>query len=155
MWELSYNVNDKYDSKTLGDSRVARWNVALDLIKEHPIIGYGIGKEKDALEMGFRNQGMDIAARYRYDSHNLFLGYTLEAGILGLVILLYYLSSNFFFFFKHKDVLFLLFFLSVLGMCLIENYLNNNAAITFLAFFGNLFLYETQMVKSNMKNELS
>ena len=40
-------------------------------------------------------------------------------------------------------------------MCLIEDYLNNNAAITFLAFFGNLFLFQTLLLKANKEDELS
>lgn len=155
IWELSFNVNDKYNSKTFGDSRVARWNVALDLIKDQPIIGYGVGNEKDVLEIGYRNDSMLISAQNRYDAHNLFLGYAIETGIFGLLILVYYIFNSLFLFFKFKKTMYFLFFLSVLGMCLIEDYLNNNAAITFLAYFGNLFLFQTLLVKSNTEDELS
>lgn len=154
LWELTFNVNDKYNSKTLGDSRVARWDVAIDLIKNHPLIGYGVGNEKNILEEGFLKEGMNISARNKYDSHNLFLGYAIETGVLSMLILLYYLFTNLFFFIKYKNAMFILFLFSVIGMCLIENYLNNNAAITFLAFFGNLFLFEAYFLKANTKDEL-
>lgn len=155
MWELSFNVNEKYNSNTLGDSRVSRWNVAIDLIKEHPLIGYGVGNEKDILEIGYRKEGMLISATNRYDAHNLFLGYAIEIGIIGLLILIYYIFNSLYLFFSFKKVMYFIFFLSVLGICLIEDYLNNNAAITYLAFFGNLFLFQTCLAQANKDDELS
>ena len=154
LWELSYNVNNKYNYKTLGDSRVARWNVAMDLIKDKPLLGYGIGNEKDVLEKGFRKEGMVISAGNRYDAHNLFLGYAIELGIIGFLLLSYYLLASLFIFLKFRKSMHFLFFLSVLGICLIEDYLNNNAAVTFIAFYGNLFLFQTLLVKTDNEKEV-
>jgi O-antigen ligase len=155
IWELSFNVNKKYNSKTLGDSRVARWNVAIDLIKDHPIVGYGIGNEKDVLEIGYRKEGMLISATNRYDAHNLFLGYALEAGFISMAILIFYIFNSLFFFFRLKSALNFLFFFAIFGICLVEDYLNNNAAIIFLAYFGNLFLFQTFLSIAKIKDELS
>ena len=98
---------------------------------------------------------MLISAANRYDAHNLFLGYAIETGIIGLLILFYYLFNSLFLFYRFKKIMYFLFFVSILGMCLIEDYLNNNAAITFLAFFGNLFLFQTLLLKANKEDELS
>ena len=78
-----------------------------------------------------------------------------ETGIIGLLILFYYLFNSLFLFYRFKKIMYFLFFVSILGMCLIEDYLNNNAAITFLAFFGNLFLFQTLLLKANKEDELS
>lgn len=154
LWELTFNVNEKYNSDTLGDSRVARWDAAMGLIAEHPFIGYGVGNEKDVLETVYLKGGMATSAKNRYDAHNLFIGYAIEIGLIGSLLLVFYLISALVIFSKSKKLMCFLFFLSVLGMCLIEDYLNNNAAITFLAFFGNLILFQTWVTKAKDVNEV-
>ena len=147
LWDLSFNVGEKYNSKTLGDSRLARWSVAVDLIREKPFFGYGLGKEKDILEMGFQNQNMIVAAQNRYDAHNQFLGYSIELGLFGLAALLYYFFTSAWVFYKSQNVIYLLFIINVFAICLFEDYLNNNAGVIFVAFYANLFLLTELLAK--------
>ncbi|MFT6843001.1 MAG: O-antigen ligase [Psychroserpens sp.] len=151
-WELSYNVGQKYNSNTIGDSRVARWKSALGLIVERPILGYGVGKEKDFLEESYRQNNMMVAAESRYDSHNQFLGYTIEGGIVNLVLFLFIIFSSVYFIVKSRDLIAMFFILNVAAICLFENYFNRNAGITFFAFYGTVFLYIS--ILTNKKEKL-
>lgn len=145
VWELSYNAEETYNSKTLGDSRVARWDAALELIYEKPLLGYGVGTEKKILVEKYKEKGLFIAASNRYDAHNQFISYTIESGILGLFIFIFYIGSNLIFSFKSKDLIASFFFISLIFISLVENFFNNNAGITFIAFFGTVFLFSSQL----------
>ncbi len=150
-WELSYNVGQKYNSNTVGDSRVARWKSALELIAERPFFGYGVGKEKDFLEESYRQNNMMIAAKNRYDSHNQFLGYTIEGGIINLLLFLFIIFSSIFFIVKSRDLIAMFFILNVVAICFFENYFNRNAGITFFAFYGTVFLYISILTNNKEK----
>lgn len=141
VWELSHNINESYNTNTKGDSRLARWSAALELIYEKPIIGYGVGAEKDKLEIIFHKKNMLIAANKRYDAHNQYLSYILELGVVGLLLFVFYLGVNLFYAIKARDFISSLFVLSIALIGLVENFFNNNAGITFIAFFGTVFLF--------------
>lgn len=147
LWELTFNVGEKYNSTTVGDSRLARWSVALESISQRPILGYGVGKEKDVLKKGYIKEGMLSSAKKRYDTHNQFLGYVMDAGIVGLATILYYFIFSFFLFYKSQNFMFIILLLQILAICLFENYLNNNAGIIYVAFYSNLFLFIAFLTK--------
>jgi O-antigen ligase len=139
-WELSNEIGTKYNSKNSGDSRVARWSLAIDLIKDKPIFGYGVSKETKILNTAFIENEMITSAKMEYNAHNQFITTTLESGFIGLFFLLYYFSHNLYVAISKKDNLFLIFLLSIFVICLIESYFKRNAGITFVSFFTTLLL---------------
>ncbi|PKP25094.1 MAG: hypothetical protein CVU03_09705 [Bacteroidetes bacterium HGW-Bacteroidetes-2] len=141
VWELTPNVSESYNTNTKGDSRVSRWGSALELFYEKPFFGYGVGSEKGLLEKKYLKNNLLYAAQNKYDTHNQYLSYLIESGVLGLVILLFFLSTNIYFAFKAKDIISALFIVSIALIGLVENFFNNNAGITFIAFFGSVFLF--------------
>lgn len=140
-WELSYEVGTKYNEKGSGDSRLARWDAALELIMDKPIFGYGVSAESDVLKQKYTEMKMYAAAQQGYNSHNQFLGYGIEGGFLALFILCIYLGRNIIAAIRSKSQLEFFFYLSILSICLVENYLLRNAGITFVSFFGSVFLF--------------
>ncbi len=141
LWDLSYNAGEKYNSKTIGDSRAARWVVAKDLILEKPFFGHGLGVEKNLLTEKYKENGLYIAATNRYDAHNQYLSYTIESGIIGLLAFLLFLGLNIITSLKSKDMISFYFFFSLICISLVENFFTNNAGITFIAFFSTIFLF--------------
>tara|TARA_B110000046_G_scaffold111743_1_gene118944 strand:+ start:10659 stop:11927 length:1269 start_codon:yes stop_codon:yes gene_type:complete len=140
-WETSEQINTMYNSKNSGDSRIARWNSALKVIKRKPFIGYGTNTEKDVLANQYKMDGLEKSHTFRYDAHNLYLSYTIEYGIIGLLVLLFYLFSNIFLAIKSRNLEYFVFF-SVIGViCVFESYLKNNAGITFVAFFSAILYF--------------
>lgn len=148
-WELSDQVDTTYNNKITADSRIARWDSALEVIGEKLFFGHGSYTEKDILAESYKKNGMMVSYTNRYDAHNLYLSFMVEFGIFGLVVLLFFLFSNIYFSLKYKDpAYFLLFFIICVISCF-ESYLKNNAAITFVVLFGGVFLYVNYFSKSN------
>lgn len=140
-WELSYEVGTKYNTKGSGDSRLARWDAALQLVKDRPMLGYGVSQESVVLKQQYLKMDMNTAAKEGYNAHNQFLGFAIEGGLIALALLCFYLFYNLLLSYRVKDIISLFFFLSVGIICLVENYLLRNAGITFVSFYATIFLY--------------
>ncbi|MBS7787522.1 O-antigen ligase family protein [Flavobacterium sp. CYK-55] len=144
IWDLTPNVNTAYNGKYKADSRIVRWETAISLIKERPILGYGCAMEKKVLHQKFEQNGLNFAAKNNYDAHNQYLSITIEFGLIGLSLFLFYLFSNLYFSIQEKDKTVIVFFISLLSIAVFENIFKNNAGIIFIAFFSNLFLFTHQ-----------
>ncbi len=68
-------------------ARVVAWNAAIDMIKEDPLFGKGIG--------GFRSQYESGITGWIKYPHNIFLNVTVEFGLIGLILFLYLLYKIF------------------------------------------------------------
>lgn len=141
LWELTYKVDDNYNSSGKGDSRLARWHAALNLIIKKPLLGYGVLSESNELLYEYKRLGMKSAAENEYNAHNQYLGFTLEGGIFSFLALLCFLFFNLYISLKSRDLVFFFFVISVSSICFIENYLIRNAGVVFVAFFSSMFLF--------------
>jgi len=140
QWETSKNVNTKINKDNGGDSRLARWSSIIELIKDKPLIGYGTGNEKEVLERQFIKDGLTFSVENRYDSHNLYLSYFIQFGLVGVIVFIIYLFGNICVSIKSKNILLGALTCSVLLISIFENFLNNNAGIVYVAFFQNVLL---------------
>jgi O-antigen ligase len=140
-WELSDQVDTKYNSKTHADSRIVRWKSGLKVIERKPIFGYGTRTEKGILAVQYKKDGLENSYKLKYDSHNLFLTYTIEFGMIGLLVLCFYLFTNVFLSIKYKNIEYFIFFNMIIIICVFESFLKNNAGITFVAFFSAIFYF--------------
>ena len=141
LWELSKKANTNYNFKGKGDSRMARWGAAWNIIEKQPLLGYGVFNETKVLGDEFLRLSMESSYKMKYNAHNQFLGFIIEGGVLSGVALVVFFVVNFFMAFKRKDVLFFFFTFSVFSICLIENYLVRNAGIVFVSFFSSIYLF--------------
>lgn len=142
-WESSSQINSKFNEENGGDSRLARWNSIKEVIAQEPLFGHGIGNEKSILENQFQKDGLEFSADNRYDSHNLYLSYGVQFGIVGVVLLMFYYLSNLIVSVRKRKPVFFFLIFGLIFISLFENYLNNNAGIVFTAFFQNLLLFES------------
>ena len=142
QWELTDQVNTSYGTKEItADSRIARWEAALEAFGHKPIYGYGTLTEKDILADFYLKNNLIVSYNNRYDAHNLYLSFAVEYGIIGVLLFLFYIISNLVIAIKWRDVefIFLLFMIGTISC--FESYLQNNAAITFVALFGSVLLF--------------
>lgn len=146
-WELSYEINSKYNSKGKGDSRLARWHAAIELIKKKPIVGYGVGKERSVLAEQYSKMQMYFASEKRYNSHNQYLGVILEGGMVSFLFFLIFLISNLVISIKYRDIIFCVFVINISVISVVENIFIRNAGIIFIAFFSSLFLFSIKLKK--------
>ncbi|WP_452219082.1 O-antigen ligase family protein [Lacinutrix undariae] len=141
LWELSDSNKATPDFKVSGESRMLRWGAAVQIIKEKPLLGYGVFKEREVLCSEYLKRNMQSSYQRAYNAHNQFLGFTIEGGLVSGAILVLFFLTNFYISFKRKDILYAFFVFSVLSICLIENYLIRNAGVIFISFFSSLYLY--------------
>ncbi len=146
-WELSNEVGTEYSYNRKGDSRFARWKSGISVIKKKPILGHGLHSEKGVLVKEYKINGMQASIVNRYDSHNQFISFFIQFGLIGLVIIVYFIS-NFYFAFKTKNVIYFALIFIIFSICLVENYLNMNAGVLFVAFFSSVFLAQEKNSKS-------
>jgi O-antigen ligase len=115
--------------------------MAFQIIKENFWIGTGTGgyymsyKQKYDQNQFFKDQ------QFRQRSHNMFLSYWIDFGIIGLIYICFALFAPVFMEQKLRSFLMLIFLLIVLLSFMNEDSLNNHDAISFFAFFYPLYLY--------------
>jgi len=143
LWELSDNIGTYNTSNSQKvDSRWSRWLVALEAIKEKPLLGYGGGVENEVLLEKYKEYKMNNSISQEYNAHNQYLGFAIRFGIFGALLLLVYFIKNGVTAFRHQNLLFLS-FLTILFWCfMVENILDRNMGINFVAVFGTLFYAE-------------
>ncbi len=71
------------------ESRTYVWGAALELIKEKPLFGYGMGDVDDALVGKYKEKGYGLAAAKELNAHNQYLQMTLYGG--GVALALFFL----------------------------------------------------------------
>ena len=94
--ELKFQLHEAKDPN--GHSllqRIAYWKTAWAIIKDHPVIGVGIGDVDYAFKTKYKATGSTLLPENQRRSHNLFLTTWLAIGIfgfIGLVLILCWLS---------------------------------------------------------------
>ena len=141
-FELSSDTKVKFNSHSSSNPRMARYISAVKLIKKKPLLGYGTTGEKIKLKQQFIEDGLGIAAKQNYNSHNQYLGFTVRYGVVGLVFLIFFFCSNFYLAWSVKDKHYLFLVTLVASICLVENYFDRNFGITFSAVFFTIFSYQ-------------
>jgi len=137
IWELGNNVDtSNIDSKKKSDSRMSRWTVSYQIIMEKPLFGHGTGSEQDKLVEGYESEGMKASEQQKFNAHNQFLGFGIQFGLFGMLLLFMYFLLNLKEAILKSDYL----SLAIIGMlfccCLTENYLIRNMGVNFVAIFG-------------------
>lgn len=139
VWDLTENVgNSNTTKKLVSDSRMARWQVAVDKILEKPIFGYGTGMEMTVLKEGYLDNQMIFSLKKKYNAHNQYLNYLIELGLVGLIILIFFLTFNSYQAIKTKNYEQLLLIIFIICISTTENILVRNMGITFFAMFFSI-----------------
>jgi O-antigen ligase len=89
------NVSAAYEKETSMGSRIIAWKNAIELVKEHPLLGVGTGGYEPAFVDHVKDQeGQENFLHH--DPHNQFLKILAELGIVGLVIFFSFLGATLF-----------------------------------------------------------
>lgn len=141
VWEIDVYRKGGNPSGHSVAQRLEYYKMAMQIVKEHFWFGNGTGgyymvyQEKYDQNKFFQNQ------EYRQRSHNMFLSYLIDFGLIGMCYICFALAAPVFLERKTKNFLLLIFLLIVLISFLNEDTLNNHDAISFFAFFYPLYLY--------------
>jgi O-antigen ligase len=138
-----YNVFQiKSIDKTSAESTTVRmliWNEAIQISKEHPIIGVSPGNANDALYEGYKQNGLTGAYEKKLNAHSQYFQTTIGLGLVGLLSLLSLFAVPLFTN-RNKIVIFFI------GICalnfLTESMFQTMAGCIFFGYFYSLICFQ-------------
>ncbi len=86
--DFKTTANAHIDNTTIEKSRLLTWDASIQLIKEAPILGYGIGDTNEVLIERYKELDYFQNFNYKYNAHNQFLQTFLQTGIIGFGVLI-------------------------------------------------------------------
>jgi len=141
VWEFDVYRKGGNPSGHSVTQRIEYYKMAFQIIKENFWLGTGTGGYDLAYQKKYDQNKFFKEQKFRQRSHNMFLSYLIDFGLIGLIYICTALFSPVFLERKTKSPLLLVFLLIVLLSFMNEDSLNNHDAISFFAFFYPLFLY--------------
>lgn len=75
------------------ESRMAAWSLEWELIKQHPITGYGTGEANALLLNEFRKKEYHDLIKYNMHTHSQVLRTWIDLGVFGVILLLSFWAS--------------------------------------------------------------
>lgn len=108
MFFISQIGTEKFDhfldfsQRSSSSVRIQVYDVALGLIKQHPLLGIGLGQ----FELEYQNNATDILGKTPFEwvmihPHNIFLAMWLNMGILGLICFIFMVAKALFWLFEN------------------------------------------------------
>ena len=131
----------KASADELFDPRLARWQVALKLAGQSPIIGHGSGSETGLLKQRFFEAKFYRSYLAGLNAHNQYISFLIKTGAIGLLA---YLATLYFGFrkaFLRRDTLLLAFMAIIATVSFSENLLDVDKGIFFYSVFFSLFIF--------------
>jgi len=141
VWEMDVYHKGGNPSGHSVTQRLEYYKMAIQIIKENFWFGNGTGGYSEAYQTKYNQNKFFQDREYRQRSHNMFLSYWIDFGLIGMCYICFALIAPVFLERKTKSFLLLIFLLIVLISFMNEDTLNNHDAISFFAFFYPLYLY--------------
>jgi O-antigen ligase len=138
--DLEDDLSENAITPDLTETRMERWNLEWQLIKQSPLIGYGGGSETSVLKEKYFEQKFYRSYLFELNAHNQYFSFLIKSGVIGLLVYLYFLFFGFSTAIKKKDFLLLAFLILIAVVSVSENILDVNKGIFFYSFFSSLFL---------------
>jgi O-antigen ligase len=126
-----------------GGMRKSIWDCAIKVVEGDPIIGVGIGDQKDQLELCYSiyMHNRLLVEGDNFNAHNIFLQVLLGTGLIGLALFL----LSFFYMTKKaicsKNMYYLIFIGVFIFAGLTESYFERNLTVVFFSFYNCLSFF--------------
>jgi O-antigen ligase len=140
LTELKQDLNSTVSENSI-EPRLARWQVAKEVILTSPILGHGAGSETELLRTGYFEKKLYRSYLASLNAHNEFLSLLIKAGIFGLLVYLATLLFGFTISIQNKDLLFFAFITLIAFVSFSENILDVDKGIIFYSFFFSLLYF--------------
>jgi O-antigen ligase len=137
--ELLTDLSSKKEVLSKSDPRMERWELALKIAAQSPVVGHGSGDELALLKEKYFQNKLYNSYLFSLNAHNEYLSFLIKHGAVGLLIFLMTLMWGLFKAIRRNDVYFISFFLQLIMLSFSENFLDVNKGIFFYAFFFALF----------------
>jgi hypothetical protein len=139
IWEINNYLRGENPSGHSVTQRMEFWKAAFAIISRNPWLGVGTGDVRDAFRDEYSTAGSPLSQKWRLFSHNQYLTFTIAFGIAGLLYFLFslvYPLRN-----RHRDFLYVIFWLILVISMVTEDTLETQAGVTFYAFFNSFLLF--------------
>ena len=142
-WNLIMQQSDPIDPTSVESTaeRVLVWEQAIELIKEHPLLGVGTGDVKDALVEKYVLSGLEGVESEKLNAHNQFLQSFAALGLFGFLSLALGLLLPAVMAIKRGNSVFFIFIVIIIINALTESILEVQAGVVFYAFFNSFFMF--------------
>lgn len=132
-YEFEHDVHNKnWNSLNI---RLAKWECAVEVINENFPLGVGVGCSQIKLNEKYQENNFVVGLEKRFSTHNQFLHYLVETGVLGLIVYMLILLRGFLLSYKHNNFI-LLALVCLLFICgLTDTILIINKGIIFFTFY--------------------
>jgi O-antigen ligase len=141
-------VKSTYEKLEITNStslRIFVYKCAIEKIKTRPILGHGWGKGDSSLIDCYKDKS-DYLFKQKLNSHNQFLDYYLNGGILLLFILIYFIYHQIIISIKQKKYLLTSTIVFFTIQMLSENILNRQTGIIMFIFMICLFKFQSKVL---------
>ena len=143
VWETDVYQKGGNPSGHSVTQRIEYYKMAFQIIHENFWFGTGTGGYHAAYQEKYDQNKFFKEQKFRQRSHNMFLSYWIDFGVIGLIYICFALFAPVLMERKLRSFLLLVFLLIVLLSFMNEDTLNNHDAISFFAFLYPLFLYSS------------
>ncbi len=130
--------------------RLYMWRAVSGLIKERPLMGYGIKGGRLETLAKYKRDGFEMGVQGDYHAHNQYLESWLMAGIPGVILLLSMMFTAFWKGIKSKNFLLLLMVVHFMAQCVFESTFEVQHELVFYIFFIFLFYYHGPRIRNTL-----
>ncbi|HEY4196739.1 MAG TPA: O-antigen ligase family protein [Mucilaginibacter sp.] len=141
--ELKEDFSPSFAGQTV-EPRLERWEIAVELIGQSPIIGYGAGTEIQLLQQQYFARKNYSSYLHRLNAHDQYMSFMIKSGIWGLAVYLATLVYGFKRAVRERDVVFLSFMILITIVSLSENVLDVDKGVMFYSFFFSFFVFAAE-----------
>lgn len=131
----------------LTDPRWARWELAMQVAAQKPVIGHGAGSETGLLKDVYFEHKFYRSYLTALNAHNQFISMLIKYGIAGLVVFLLTLAFGFKTAWEKRDVLLFAFLMVMVTVSLAENVMDRDKGVFFYSIFFSLLIFAGQTNK--------
>lgn len=124
------------------NNRIQIYKCAIELIKNKPILGYGIGRDKKVLYDCYK-ENLYYLYENKFNTHNQYLSTLLRFGLLGFIVFLFFLYYNYKIAVNSKSTIFLSILIFYTFNFLFENVIERQNGVILFAFLINYYSFKS------------
>ena len=141
IWEIDeYKRSGEASGHSL-TQRYVYYGITINLIKEHWLLGVGTGDTKSIYNLYYKENNTGLKPEFQHESHNQFLRFTLEFGIIGFIIIMFCFVYPVHYERKWQSFYFVAIFIIIFLSFVNEDTLEMQVGAALVAYFYSLFLF--------------
>ncbi|WP_378186034.1 O-antigen ligase family protein [Aquimarina sp. W85] len=134
------NSGGEFFSNIDGESsRIRNYKTSLNVIKNRPVLGYGVGNELTTLQQNRSSNSWEF--KNKYHAHNQYFEMLIGGGFIYLIIFLTLLGVSLYHGILNHNFILIFFLLIIFSIMFIESLLVTHKGFIFVAFIWSYLLY--------------